>query len=174
MTIDDAPYLFEFYSKDIVTKYLPFKTHRNLRDTQKFIKSFFLQNYKEGKIGHFAIVLKEDNNVIGNIGFNNIYRLDKEGEIGICINPSYWGYDLSTELAIEMLRYGFNDLNLHKIVAVTFGDNKYSQKPLLVLGFKHVKIFKKKVSTDKKIVNCHRFELSKKDYIKRVDGIVRK
>ena len=40
--------------------------------------------------------------VIGNIGLNNVYKSDTEGEIGICINPIYWGHDIATELGKEV------------------------------------------------------------------------
>ncbi|MDK2561937.1 GNAT family protein [Romboutsia sedimentorum] len=167
ISLEDAPHLFEYYKYDKVVKYLPFKKHKNISDTENFIKIFFLKNYAKGKIGHYAIVLKKENKVIGNIGFNNISSSSKEGELGICINPLYWGYNLSSELAKEMLRYGFYDLNLKKIIAVAFEDNKYSQKPLQELGFHHVKFFNKKLYAKKSgaYVKCHKYEIFKKDYM---------
>ncbi|CEH34228.1 GNAT family N-acetyltransferase [Romboutsia lituseburensis] len=166
ISLEDAPYLFDYYQKDIVVKYLPFKPHKTISDTKKFIKLFFLKNYKEGKIGHYAIVLKEENVVVGNVGFNNISPSSKEGEMGICINPYYWGYNLSTELAKEMIRYGFEDLGLQKIFAITFEDNKYSQKPLEVLGFNYIKTFNKKLYSKNQYVKCHRYEMLRSSYIK--------
>ncbi|HSQ87489.1 GNAT family N-acetyltransferase [Romboutsia sp.] len=169
VSLKDAPNLFDYYKQDIVVKYLPFKKHETIFDTEKFIRLFFLKNYNEGKIGHYAIVLKKENKVIGNVGFNNISISSKKGEMGICINPSYWGYDLSTELAEEMLRYGFNDLNLEKIIAITFEDNTYSQKALENLGFHYVKTFNKNLKS-KKIRNpikCHEYEMLKINYINK-------
>lgn len=166
ISLEDAPYLFDYYQKDIVVKYLPFKPHKTISDTKKFIKLFFLKNYKEGKIGHYAIVLKEENVVVGNVGFNNISPSSKEGEMGICINPYYWGHNLSTELAKEMIRYGFEDLGLQKIFAITFEDNKYSQKPLEVLGFNYTKTFNKKLYSKSQYVKCHRYEMLRSSYIK--------
>ena len=29
-----------------------------------------------------------------------LYKSDTEGEIGICINPIYWGHDIATELGL--------------------------------------------------------------------------
>lgn len=166
--LEDAPYLFEYYKYDEVVKYLPFKKHKTISDTENFIKLFFLKNYAKGKISHYAIVFKKENKIIGNIGFNNISSSSKEGEIGICINPLYWGYNLSSELAKEMLRYGFYDLNLKKVIAVTFEDNKYSQRPLQELGFQYVKSFNKKLRTKKisSYVKCDEYEIYKKDYIR--------
>lgn len=169
ISLEDAPNLFDYYNQDIVVKYLPLKKHRTISDTEKFIRLFFLKNYNEGKIGHYAIVLKKENKVIGNVGFNNISTSSKEGEMGICINPSYWGYDLSTELAKEMLRYGFKDLNLEKITAITFEDNKHSQKPLEKLGFNYVKTFNKNLKSKKteSPIKCHEYEMLKMNYINK-------
>ena len=85
----------------------------------KFIKSFFIDNYKQGKIGHFAVVDKSNNKVIGNIGLNNVYKSDTEGEIGICINPIYWGHDIATELGKEVIKFAFTSTNIKRIVANT-------------------------------------------------------
>lgn len=166
ITLDDAPYLFNCYKEQIAVKYLPFKKHNTISDTKKFIKLFFLKNYKEDKVGHYAIVFKSENIVIGNIGFNNLSPLALEGEIGICINPLYWGHDLSTELAQEIIRYGFNDLGLNKISAITFEDNKYSKKSLEKLGFNYIKTFNKNLNSKNIIVRCHKFEMTKDYYTK--------
>lgn len=167
-TLDDAFDLFQYYKQDIVVKYLPLNKHKSLNDTKRFIQIFFLHNYKQGKIGHFVVVFKKDKKVIGNVGFNNILKDALEGEIGICINPEYWGYNLSTELAIEMLRYGFEDLNLKKVIATTFDKNKYSKKTLENIGFYYTGEYKKKVNSlvQPKSVICHKYEMSQNSYMK--------
>ena len=87
--LDDYKDLYEYYSIDKVVKFLPIRKHRSYLDTKKFIKTFFISNYKKGNIGHYAIVFKSNNKVIGNVGFNNISPNDKNGELGICINSKY-------------------------------------------------------------------------------------
>lgn len=167
VTMNDSNDLFEYYSIDIVVKYLPFKAHKNLKDTEYFIKNFFLDSYNKNKIGHFAVVYKNNNKVIGNVGFNNISKKSKQGEIGICINPSYWGENLSLELAKELLRYGFYDLQLNKITATVYEDNKYSKKPLEMLRFTFVKTYLKRNSTSEHF-KCHKYEMLKSDYFKNL------
>ena len=100
--------------------------------------------------------------MIGNIGINNIRPRAKEGEIAICINPEYWGNDYSTELTITTLFTGFELLNLDKLIALTYSENKYTPKSLNNLGFKYVKTYKPR--TNLKL--SHRFELTKADYLK--------
>lgn len=170
VTLKDANDLFEYYKQDIVVKFLPFNKHNTVDDTKRFINLFFLSNYKQGKIGHFAIVYKKDKKVIGNVGFNNISKNANEGEIGICINPRYWGHNLSTELAAEMLRFGFMDLNLDKIIAITFDQNNHSQKPLEILGFNYLGKFYKKINSTRpsKQIICHKYAMFRSHYINRI------
>lgn len=166
--LEDAPDLFEYYKQEKVIKFLPLKKHTSINDTKQFIKTFFINNYKKGKIGHFVIVYKINNKVIGNVGFNNISPNAKKGEIGICINPSYWGEDLSTELATEMLRYGFDDLKLKVITAILYKENIYSKKALEILGFNFKKKFVKKntfINLNQRMI-CYKYEIDAFSYCK--------
>ena len=142
--LDDAEDMFEYYKEPKVVKYLPMNPHKNVANTKRFIKSFFIDNYEEGKIGHFAVVDKLNNKVIGNIGLNNIDKDAIEAEIGICINPSYWGNDIATELARELLKFAFTNTNIKRIIANTYEDNKRSRKALENLNIKYYKTYDKK------------------------------
>ena len=119
-TLKDAPDFFEYFSQEKVLRYLPFSTHKNILQTKIFIKSFFINNYKKGNIGNYAIYYKHDNKVIGNIDLNNIDPNSKNSEIGICINPKYWGHNFATELTVITLITGFELLNLDKLIALTY------------------------------------------------------
>ena len=61
VTLDDYIDLYEYYKIPEVVKFLPIKRHKSYLDTKRFIKSFFISNYEKGKIGHYAIVSKIDN-----------------------------------------------------------------------------------------------------------------
>ena len=165
--LDDASNMFEYLSQEEVVRYLPIKIHKSVIDTKRFIRSYFISSYKRGNINHWAIIDKRNNNLVGNIGFNDISVNDKEGEIGICINPKYWGHDIATELTKYPLMYGFKFLKLEKIIAISYEENPKTRKSLTNCGFKHVKTFnrKLKISNLFKIKKCDKYELCRKDYI---------
>lgn len=160
--ISDAKDIFDYLSQEKVVRYLPFEAHENLNDTKKFIKSYFINSYKKGKIGNYAIYYKKDRKVIGNVGFNNINPNSPEGELGICLNPKYWGHDFSTEFTFIAVVSGFEFSKVDKLVALTYEDNKYSTNCLENLRFNYIKTYKPKNSTE----ICHRFELNREEYIK--------
>ena len=107
-------------------------------------------------------VYKKENKVIGNMGFNNMKIGSQTGELGICINPKYWGNKFSQELLAIMLPHCFTDLNLKEVTTVVYEDNKFSLKPLQVYNFKYSKSYNVKVKN--KIIKCNVYSLSRKDY----------
>ena len=57
-----------------------------------------------------------------------------EVEVGYRLRYAAWGKGFATEGARELVRYGFDDLGLHRIVGVTHPDNGASQRVLLKIG----------------------------------------
>lgn len=170
--LNDADDMFEYYKQSKVVKYLPMSFHKTVLDTKRFIKSFFIDNYKQGKIGHFAVVDKSNNKVIGNIGLNNVDKNDTEGEIGICINPIYWGHDIATELGREVLKFAFSSTNIKRIIANTYEDNKRTRKSLEHLNLKYYKTYDKKIVKGMKItyVKCDAYRILKSEYTKETES----
>lgn len=168
VTINDAEDMFEYYREPDVVKYLPMNFHKSVSDTRRFIKSFFLDNYRKGKIGHFAVVDKSNNKVIGNIGLNNVDRNAIEGEMGICINPNYWGHDIATDLGREILKFVFINTDIKRIVANTYEDNKRTRKSLEHLNLKYYKTYDKKIVKGMRIshVRCDSYKILKSEYLK--------
>ena len=96
----------------------------------------FLQHTREpGKIW-LTTTLRDDGRQIGGIGL----RVDDQhqhAELGYWLGPPYWGLGYATEAAREILRYGFQDLSLHRIFASHFKHNTASGRILLKLGMRY-------------------------------------
>src|SRR5690625_1355047 len=75
----------------------------------------------------FAIVLKSENILIGTmtIRVNNTH---KKAELAYWVGREYWGYGYATEAAKEIVRYGFEVLNLNRIWAKAMSKNPASSK----------------------------------------------
>ena len=61
-----------------------------------------------------------------------------EVEVGYRLRYGAWGHGYATEGARELVRYGFDDLGLHRIVGVTHPENFASQQVLLKAGLTDV------------------------------------
>lgn len=83
-----------------------------------------------------AVTLKSNARQIGGIGL----RIDREhqnAEVGYWLGAAYWRNGYAAEAAREMLRYGFQELGLHRIFASHFGHNPASGRVLRKLGMRH-------------------------------------
>lgn len=72
------------------------------------------------------------------LGWCGLFPLEDSGlvEIGYRFVPSTWGQGVATEAAERVLAFGFDDLRLDPIVAVTHRENVASQKVLEKIGLK--------------------------------------
>jgi [ribosomal protein S5]-alanine N-acetyltransferase len=82
-----------------------------------------------------AITLRSDGRLIGGIGLRLVEELH-HAELGYWLGVPYWGQGYATEAAREMLRYGFEDLKLHRISASYFKGNEASGRILVKLGMR--------------------------------------
>ena len=57
-----------------------------------------------------------------------------EVEVGYRLRHGAWGRGFATEVARELVRYGFDDLGLKRIIGVTHPDNALSQRVLQKIG----------------------------------------
>ncbi len=100
-----------------------------------------LEDYVLSKLGDeqnvfFAIVLKGDNRHIGNIKLGPINAIHRFADIGIIIGETdCWGKGYGTEAILLMVDYAFNKLNLHKLTAGCYVNNKGSIKAFKKAGF---------------------------------------
>jgi ribosomal-protein-alanine N-acetyltransferase len=83
--------------------------------TKAFIQQTIEMQNKSPRIDYeFAVMNRTDGKLIGGVG---IHTSDRQGEIGYCFHPDYWRQGYASEVAEEMLRYGFKVLGLHRIYA---------------------------------------------------------
>ncbi len=88
-------------------------------ETKEFIKrSIAGQKEQPRKSYGLSIVLKEDDRLVGGCGINISDPNNREGWIGYCLNRSFWGQGYGTETGIALIKFGFDQLNLHRIFAL--------------------------------------------------------
>ncbi len=74
--------------------------------------------------------------LVGNTSFNEVDWQHRAAEVGIFIGDKrFWGKGYGTEALRLMLRYGFNDLNLHRIYLYVFAENQRGIHSYNKVGF---------------------------------------
>ena len=73
---------------------------------------------------------------IGTTGLSNISPKDHSAQFGIAIgDKDYWSRGYGTEAARLIIRYGFEQLNLHRISSFAYAFNERSIRMHLGVGF---------------------------------------
>lgn len=116
----------------------------------------------------FIIYHKRDNKPIGTVGLEEINWLNRNANLFFIIGyPEYWGNNIATEAAELVIRYGFEELNLHKVYCGAFDPNKSSLRVIEKLGFKKERVTIHDQYVDGTYVDGQEFYLLKDDWMKR-------
>lgn len=136
--------LFELDSDPDVHLYIENKPVTKIEQIREVI-SWLQKQYAENGIARWAVIDKQTLECIGWAGLkyfstplnnhSDIY------ELGYRFKKKHWGKGFATESSHAILKYGFGNLNLESIYAITNPENFNSRKVLSKLGFKHKAIF---------------------------------
>ena len=138
--ITDLDDFFEYASVEGVGEKAGWEHHKSKDKSLEILKMFI----EEKKV--FAIVLKENQKVIGSIGIEELSEeLDKDldnllgRELGYVLNKDYWNKGIMKEAVSKVVDYCFNTLKLNFLMASYFNHNIASKRVLENLNFKFYK-----------------------------------
>jgi RimJ/RimL family protein N-acetyltransferase len=83
-----------------------------------------------------ALTLADSDAVIGHVNLERTSRDHRQGEIGYVLHPEHQGQGYASEAAALMLRLGFEELGLHRIVGRLDARNEPSARVLERLGMR--------------------------------------
>jgi RimJ/RimL family protein N-acetyltransferase len=110
-------------------------TDRSPEEVQQFVGMFLEQQRQQPRTRfQLAVTLKSDGRLVGNCGIRLSAAGSHEAEIGYELAPDEWGRGYATEAAQEIVRFGFEELGLHRIAAWTVADNVASARVLEKIG----------------------------------------
>ena len=84
----------------------------------------------------FAVCLREDDRLIGQMGIGDLDWVDRTGETGSMLGAAFRNAGLGTEAKHLLLEYGFEVLHLHAIISTVFETNTRSAAALAKQGYR--------------------------------------
>lgn len=135
ISLDDAPEVFFLRSDAIVNQFIKREPALNLADAENWILKVLGFEDRNESI-NWAITLKGEIKIIGQICLWNIEKEKDVAEVGYSMHPNYFGKGLMTEALIAVNNYGFTSMNLSRIDAFTQKRNERSISMLEKNGFK--------------------------------------
>lgn len=134
LTIDDLDELFRLYSDPEIRRYFPEGALTREGTTEEL--SWHMNDYSDHpNLGLWATIHNETGKFIGRCGLlpweiNGVQEI----EIAYLIDKAFWNQGLATEAAQGLLRYGFENLNLRRIICLMHPDNLASQRVAKKIG----------------------------------------
>lgn len=134
VTMDDAEAMFAFMGHKETMVYITPHPVINVDEVREKIGAH-LENFKRSKEIPWVIVSKAENEVIGFFRFHKLHLWHKKAEIGAILRNDFQQKGIMTEILPVILEFGFNQLELNRIVVDIFADNKGSERLLKKFGF---------------------------------------
>lgn len=101
------------------------------------VDRFIVAQTAQPRLNHqLAVVERASGAMIGNCGIRVNDPDSGEANIGYELDPDYWGRGYATEAAVAIVRFGFEDLALHRIWAECIADNRGSSRVLEKIGMR--------------------------------------
>ena len=132
----DVQSLFAYTSQNEVMHYLPEEV-QTIEEARKFVA----ENMGD-EARHFPVCLKENGQLIGHLAFYPYFG-NHTYEIGWVFNPTYFNNGYATEAAFATLKYGFEKMGLHRIIATCQPENIASYRIMEKIGMRKEGFFKK-------------------------------
>jgi [ribosomal protein S5]-alanine N-acetyltransferase len=133
--------------------------------TEQHARDFLAMASDPDKIW-LAITLRSDGRQVGGVGLR-VDRQHQHAELGYWLGVSYWRQGYATEAAREMMRYGFEDLSLHRICASYFKNNEASGRVLQKLGMSQEGCQREHVRKRDQFLDLELYGILRKDWQSR-------
>ena len=168
ISVDDVEEYAEMVNDIKVSVGLGYLSYTNIIDFES--EKEFLISVKKEKM--FAVRLLENDELLGNIGFNSLDIINRNGALGVLIgNPKYQRKGYGTEALKLILDYGFSFLNLRNISLSVFEYNEPAYNLYKKVGFKEAGRLRKAVEIMGKTYDVIIMDMLKEEfqsvYIKR-------
>jgi ribosomal-protein-alanine N-acetyltransferase len=130
----DLDDLWALYCDPEITRYIP-DAPRSRAEAQEELEWHMNGHPKYPELGLWATVQKETGTFIGRCGLLP-WTIDGQNEVEVAytIAREYWGQGLATEAAQAILQYGFERLNLPRLISLIDPDNIASQRVAEKIG----------------------------------------
>lgn len=138
ITLDDKEEMFRLYSNSDVQKYTGEPLVESIEEMERAIR-IRIKDYEKYGYGRWAAFLKNGMQFVGWAGLAYLPEFD-EIDLGYRFLPEYWGLGIATEASHAILKYGFDQLKLKRIIAIAMKENEASIRVMEKVGMEFDKL----------------------------------
>jgi ribosomal-protein-alanine N-acetyltransferase len=163
LKITDVNEILALRSNPEIMKYIPRPLITTKEEALEFISTMDA-NINANSLINWAITTKENDLLIGMIGFYRTKPEDFRSEVGYILSGDFQGKGIITESLKRVIQFGFEVLKLNSIEAVIDPENFGSEKVLLKNNFVKEGHFKEHVFFEGKFLDSLFYSLLNKNH----------
>ena len=115
---DDLEAFYDIYRRDEVARHMPWEPRTREMAIEMLERVVTLTSFDaDPHVIRLAVVLPGSGALIGDVGLTQTSAEHRQGEIGFVIHPDHQRHGYATEASSALLRLGFEELGLHRIIA---------------------------------------------------------
>ena len=139
--LSDAAFYVQLFNSEGWLKYIGDRNVHTVAQAEAYIEKHYLSSYDKHGYGSFAVILKEDQKMIGACG---LYKRDQleHPDIGFAFLPEYMGKGYGYEAAKAVMDFSRSHWKIDTILGVTVDYNHGSIALLEKLGLQKVGTFR--------------------------------
>ena len=134
-TLDDSETVFKNWASDEEGQSLYCEpAYKTKESVDKLLTDKYIANYKDDNYYRWAIILKNNNECIGQIAYFSVNDENNFAEIEYCIGKKFQGRGYATEACKAVIGFGFNEMKLHKVQICHMAINNKSKRVIEKCG----------------------------------------
>ncbi len=162
--LEDAQNLLALNSDPDVVRYTGDGSLKDKLEAESLIKDRMMPQFEKYKMSRFMVFLK-DETFIGWSGLK-FFPETNEVDLGYRFMKKFWGFGYATESSKVWFKYGFETLNLTRIIAKAMPENTASIKVMQKLGM----TFRGLQHDPTDPMSMVLFDITKAEYLKCADS----
>lgn len=165
--MEDAAEMYaNWASDDEVTKYLTWPTHESVNVTKMILQSW-IDRYENSDYYNWGIVLKDNNQLIGNISVVSHSDEKESAILGWCMSRKLWGKGIMPEVATAVVKYLFEEVGFNRIAADHDIDNPKSGRVMQKIGMKYEGTLRANGKNNQGIIDEVWYSILRDEYFER-------
>lgn len=162
LTFADAEALFRIFADAEVTRFYAWETFTRLEQAQQVLEQT-AELCRRQEAMRWGLTLKGEPTIIGTCGYTRWNQPNRWAMIGYDLARHYWGQGLMSEAVRAVVRFGFEEMNVHRIEATVITGNSTSMKVLSKAGFREEGVMKERSYNQGQFQDVHLFALLRQE-----------
>lgn len=135
MNMSDAQDVYAYSRDPQVSQHVLWDAHRSINESRAYLR-YIMRQYRNNEPSSWGIEYKQTGQLIGTIGYMWWSRENKSAEVGYSLSRAFWNKGIMTEALREVIRFGFDEMRLHRVEAQHETTNPASGRVMEKIGMR--------------------------------------